>query len=150
MMKPYNYMFLRYRQDVLSGEFVNIGLVYYSNQDGFLKFKKNSNLQRVKNTFRITDLTFIKNTLKSVEEAFFLALDSSDDFPKEKTIENFASQALARDHGSFIWSKPLYGVTPDHNNMFEDLFSRFITQYNDGEKSKPAHRDDSATNAGEA
>lgn len=144
MMKPFNCMFLRYRHDVLSEEFLNIGLVYYSNQDGFLKFKINRNLERLKKAFQVTDLSFVKNKLKSAEEAF-LASDRSDDSPKEKTIENFANQVLAPDDGSFIWSKPLYGVAPDHEAMFADLFSRFITQYNEREKSKPARRDDSST-----
>lgn len=143
MMKPYNYIFLRYRHDVLSGEFFNIGLAYYSKQDGFFKFKINPNLERLKKAFGVIDLSFVKNKIKSVEKAF-LALDRSGDLLKEETIEKLANQVLAPEDGSFIWSKPLYGVAPDHENMFDDLFSRFIAQYNGNEKSKLARRDDSA------
>ena len=147
MMKPYNYMFLQYRHDVLSGEFMNIGLVYYSNQDGFLRFRITENLERLKKAFGIIDLSFVKTTIKGVEKAF-LALDCSGNFPPKKTIENLAKQALAHDDGSFIWSKPFYGVALDHETMFEDLFARFITQYNDNEKNKHARRNDSRCEGG--
>ena len=146
MIKPYNYMFLRYRHDVLSGEFLNVGLAYYSNQDGFFKFKINTDLERLKKAFRVTDLSFVKNTIKNVEKAF-LALDRSGDLLKEETIENLVNQVLAPEDGSFIWSKPFFGVALDHETMFEDLFARFITQYNENEKNKPTRRDDTSTEA---
>lgn len=129
-LHPYKSKFLRYRHNVLTGEFINIGLLYYSQKDNYLNFVITTDLDRVKGAFKLTDLTFIKNVIEYLRIKFSNIYSLDDEEMFGKNFDDIANTLLANEDGSFIWSDTNSGVTPSHDKMFDYLFNCSITQYN--------------------
>lgn len=129
----YQYQLLRYRHDHVTGEFANIGLIYYDPQSGYLRAgfedKKYGRLSRffgdsVQGGFILSTLKQLK---KSVDETG--ASLSSDTNIQFSRIEDLTAFVLPPDDNGLYFSEAWRGRHFDHDIAFNELYERIIAQY---------------------
>ena len=138
--ESYSYTVLRYVHDVMTGEFVNVGVVIHAASG--LRSKFRSTYGRVSSVFPGLDEQAFKGALRAVHAA----IDNLDKgersagmFQSSPDAMAFARKALVTDDSSFQWSPPGSGITRDASATLDQLFERFVTRH---EKHSVRRRDD--------
>ena len=130
--KPYSYVVLRYVHDILTGEFVNVGLVVVVPGQPLILTKARKTFGRIKNIFPDLDSDAYKRAIQAIErgmKSVERGLKSEDLFKDEKTAGDYARIALPLDDSSLQWSPVGAGLTSDPQRTFDQLYQRFITRY---------------------
>lgn len=130
--EPYSYVVLRYVHDILTGEFVNVGLVVVVPGQPLILTKARKTFGRIKNIFPDLDSDAYKRAIKSIErgmKSVERSLKSEGLFKGEKTAGDYARIALPLDDSSLQWSPVGAGLTSDPQKTFDQLYHRFITRY---------------------
>jgi Protein of unknown function (DUF3037) len=138
--ETYSYTVLRYVHDVMTAEFVNVGIVLHATSG--LKSKFRSTYGRVSSVFPTLDEKAFKETLRAVRtgiEHLAKSQRSAGLFQSSPDAMAFARKALAIDDSSFQWSPPGSGVTRDPAATLDQLYSRFVTRH---ERHAVHRRDD--------
>jgi hypothetical protein len=139
--EAYSYTVLRYVHDVMTGEFVNVGVVLHAT--GELKSKFRTTHGRVANIFPGLDEKAFKDALRAVSNAV------ADLAKKESTAGLFqtkpdalklARKVMVSDDSSFQWSPPGSGVTRDLEATVLQLYDRFVMRHD--KRSADARRVD--------
>ncbi|MFN8577966.1 MAG: DUF3037 domain-containing protein [Candidatus Sericytochromatia bacterium] len=131
-MINYKYQILRYTHDQMTGEFVNVGLVLYSDEHKYLRSKFINKFSRLSNFFPDINGHHLIKTLKHLEDNF---LKINDFYSKD--IEQITSLCLPKDNAPLYFSDIKAGFMPplksDAKNIldhvFDNLFERLITHY---------------------
>lgn len=139
----YTYVLLRYVHDVMTGEFVNVGVVLYCRDASFLRAKVRSTHGRLAATFPGLDGSSFRAALRGVArsvdriatEVAQLGLLKHDG-----DVVGLARIALPEDDSSLRWSPIGSGVTSDPAATLEVLFERMVSRYD--EKGKPRRMDE--------
>ena len=137
----YQYQILRYRHDYFSGEFVNVGLVYFDPQTGFLQAAfEDAKYSRLTQFFgeKVQGGTILK-MLKGLKKR--TAQMTSD--PKSLHFEDVAqltTSLLPPDDNGLYFSEVFKGWHFDHTVSFQELYDRIIGSYQD----QPIKRHDDA------
>jgi Protein of unknown function (DUF3037) len=138
--ETYSYTVLRYVHDVMTGEFVNVGVVVHA--ESGLKSKFRSTYGRVSSVFPGLDEKAFKDALRAVHNAIE-KLEKSEKsagfFQSSPDAMTFARKAMVADDSSFQWSPPGSGVTRDAVATLNQLYDRFVTRH---EKHGARRRDD--------
>jgi hypothetical protein len=150
MKSPFSYVVLRYMHDVFTREFVNIGVVVYCQQAGFLRMKGVIRLKRALGVFPGMDRSSVLKTLRFMESRFAEYQKSPQQgFPMESLdAASIAKAILPTDDSSLQWSPPGGGVTEDPGKVLEELFERMVTRHED--KNPDVRRTDEEENFCEA
>lgn len=130
--KPYSYVVLRYVHDILTGEFVNVGLVVVVPGQPLILTKARKTFGRIKNIFPDLDSEAYKRAIEAIErgmKSVERSLKSEGLFKGEKTAGDYARIALPLDDSSLQWSPVGAGLTSDPQKTFDQLYHRFITRY---------------------
>lgn len=130
--EPYSYVVLRYVHDILTGEFVNVGLVVVVPGQPLILTKARKTFGRIKNIFPDLDSDAYKRAIESIERGMKnveRSLKSEGLFKGEKTAGDYARIALPLDDSSLQWSPVGAGLTSDPQKTFDQLYHRFITRY---------------------
>jgi hypothetical protein len=138
--ETYSYTVLRYVHDVMTGEFVNVGVVVHATSG--LKSKFRSTYGRVSNLFPGLDEKAFKEALRAVHiaiEKLEKGEKTSGLFQSSPDAMAFARKALVADDSSFQWSPSGSGVTRDAGATLDQLYERFVTRH---EKHGVRRRDD--------
>lgn len=138
--ESYSYTVLRYVHDVMTSEFVNVGIVLHAASG--LRSKLRTTYGRVSSVFPGLDERAFKEQLRAVKFAVDqLAKDerSAGLFKASPDASAFARQALPADDSSFQWSPSGSGVTRDAEATLNELFDRFVTRH---ERHGVRRRDD--------
>ena len=119
MKSPFSYVVLRYMHDVFTREFVNIGVVVYCPQAGFLRMKGVTRLKRALGLFPGMDRSSVLKTLRFVESRFAAYHKSLQQSFRLETLDaaSIASAILPTDDSSLQW-------IPLQNPCFEMRFLR--------------------------
>lgn len=142
---PYSYVVLRYIHDIVSGEFVNIGVLFFSPDKKFVKFKCKSSLGRVASMFPTADGSAFKAVIDLVKARYSLiAAEVSANlnlWEQRQSLARLAEQIVPKDDSSLVWSHVSSGATADLEQSFEKIYARYVQKF---EKKKPAlrHRSD--------
>jgi hypothetical protein len=132
-MKVYQYQIVKYRHDIATGEFVNVGVVVYSAMDNYLNVKVLNKYTRISNFFTDADGKYIKEKFQEVKRAIQgIASNLSGLFITEltqKTLTEITSKVLPPDDGSLYFSEPKQGIDIDLDIALEDLFERYVNKY---------------------
>lgn len=140
---PYTYVVLRYRHDLLAGEFANVGVVLHAPASGFLDAKMRHTLGRLSKMFPDLDGDALKGSVKSIERAIkrLAAPQAGDLFARSQDAGSFARAVLPEDDSSFIWGPVGSGLTGNPADTLDTLYNRFVARYDEQQRQ---HRDDAA------
>jgi hypothetical protein len=130
--EPYSYVVLRYIHDILTGEFVNVGLVMVVPGRPLILTKARKTFGRIKNVFPDLDSESYKRAIEAIErgmKAVDRGLKSEGMFKSEKTAGDYGRIALPLDDSSLHWSPVGAGLTADPQKTFDQLYHRFVARY---------------------
>jgi hypothetical protein len=130
-MTPYHYAVLRYTHDVVTGEFLNVGVVIYCPDDPWLDFQFVTKIRRISDAFKGFDrqgfTAFIQKLKRALtEQGASLVTDSL--FPA-RSLDALLNETLVRDDSSFQFSSVGFGLTNDPAKELSNLFDRFAVRY---------------------
>jgi hypothetical protein len=139
--QSYSYSILRYIHDTSTGEFVNVGLVMFSPEGGFLQFKCRSTVGRVSSMFPTLKTSAFKALLASVIKRFdLMAAENTSElgmWEKKTTLGDILLSTLPKDDSSLVWSHISSGATAELKTSFDKIFSRQISKF---DQKIPKHR----------
>lgn len=128
---PYTYTVLRYVHDVMTGEFVNVGLVMRV-PDGRVVARTRSTYGRVKSAFPDLNREAFISTMRAVRRVF-AKLNASEAtsglLPSEGDARDVAIRAIPVDESSLQWSPRGSGITNDLQATFDRLYDRLVARY---------------------
>jgi hypothetical protein len=130
--EPYSYVVLRYVHDVLTGEFVNVGLVMAVPGRSLILTKARHTFGRIKNVFPDLDSDAYKRAIDAVGRGLRhveRSLKSEGLFKSERTARDYGRLAVPLDDSSLQWSPVGAGLTADPQLTFDSLYERFVTRY---------------------
>jgi hypothetical protein len=124
---PYTYTVLRYVHDVMTGEFVNVGVIMHVPSQRRLLAKARTTFGRIKGVFPDLDSKAFTSAMQAVQRSF-------DTLEKTRAISEgdataFASHAVPKDDSSLQWSPAGSGLTDNVERTFERLYERFVGKY---------------------
>jgi len=139
MKTSYTYTVLRYLHDMVTGEFLNVGLVVYAPEAGVLKHKLRTTIGRIKNVFPDLDRYSFAEAQRSVARGL-RRIEKAENL-KGLTLEphdarSIACKALPNDDSALQWSPVGSGLTANVNETFDRLYERFVARYD----TKTPHR----------
>jgi Protein of unknown function (DUF3037) len=129
---PYTYIILRYVHDVMTGEFVNVGVVMHVPTQRRVLAKTRTTMGRIRGVFPDLDRNAFSSSMQSVQRSF-------RDFAKENAkvslfvsdgdAATFARKAVPADDSSLQWSPVGSGLTSEIDRTFDRLYDRFVSRY---------------------
>jgi hypothetical protein len=133
MKTSYSFSILRYIHDVLTGEFINIGVVLFAPESRFLGCLCTPRYGRLSNMFLNIDGNQFRQITRYIQDKIEEEGDRliSELQLKElpKTVSGFTKQVLPVDDSSLQFSPEGYGVTENPNKTLETLYTRLVEQY---------------------
>lgn len=132
MNTPYSYVTLRYVHDVVSGEFVNVGVVLYAPDQRFLDARFTTSYARLTAMFVKVDHEHYRSLVRyfqsRVAELSFELRDALKIIPLQG-IADLVHQILPADDSSLQWSTSSGGLSTDLKKTLEQLHQRLVEQY---------------------
>lgn len=131
-MKTYQYQIVRYTHDVLTGEFVNVGVVVFDPKTGYLKSKFINKFGRITQFYAEVNGHGILSALKAFEsEIKRIANQLHELFRNDfEHIHQITNEILSKDDSALQCIETAYGLDINLENALEDLFERFVDRYN--------------------
>lgn len=148
MKTKFNYVVLRYVHDVISGEFVNFGIVMVAPDVFFAKAICTPKYQRISRFFEgvsgkhFRDVSNYLQTKIDQLVGLLSARISPTDFPA--TAEQLIAEALPKDDSSFQISELKGGIADRERleSVAHDLYDRFVEKYDKIQERKSKSEDD--------
>jgi hypothetical protein len=132
--QAYSYTILRYVHDVMTEEFINVGIVLYLPSCGSIKVKTRKTIGRIKEMFPNLDRPTFVETMRSLERSILRVereLKKSPLFSPSIDAGSVARKALPTDDSSLQWSPIGTGLTDNVDATFARLYERMIAQYDE-------------------
>jgi hypothetical protein len=128
--RSYSYVVLRYVHDVLTGEFVNIGLLMLAPSNGEAFARTRQTIGRIRTTFPDLDRHAFLTAMREVRGAFSRIRRRQKGFlPFEGDVVALAHQLAPADDSSLQWSPVGVGISRNHQKTFDRLYERFVARY---------------------
>lgn len=130
--EPYSYVVLRYIHDILTGEFVNVGLVMVAPGQSLILTKARKTFGRIKSVFPDLDSDSYKRAIEAIErgmKAVERGLRSEGLLKVDGNARDYGRIALPLDDSSLQWSPVGAGITSDPQKTFDQLYQRFVARY---------------------
>jgi len=143
-MIQYDFSVLRYSYDQLTQEFINVGVVVYSNTQRFLHGRLNAKYGRASRMFGKIDgirYRYVLSQLQGKLDALGAGLPQGNLFDSTATLETYLSRILPIDDSSLRFARGGSGVTEDLNKTCEKLYRRYVLS-NDLEQVEGRTRED--------
>lgn len=140
--EPYSYVALRYVHDILTGEFINVGLVLAVPGRSMLLTRSRKTFGRIKSVFPDLDSDAYKSAIGAVERGLRQverSLKAEGFLKSNRSAQDYGRIAVPLDDSSLQWSPVGTGLTSDPEATFEQLYQRLVMHY---EKSTVRHRSD--------
>lgn len=141
--RPYTYSVLRYVHDIMTGEFINIGVLLfapdYEGKPTVLAGRFRDTIGRIKGTFPNVDRKSFKETIAALRRGLAMAEKEnkkSDLFTKSESVMTLASKILPRDGSSLQWSPIGTGFGESTTNTLDRLYSRLVSSYDTHSESR--------------
>lgn len=128
----YEYQILRYRHDAVSGEFVNIGVVFFDVDNRILRTRIAEKHERILQFFGQVSSAFLLKTTKHIENEFNkiaqdLANGKNISF---KSIKKITSSVLPINDNGLFFSEVHKGWHFNFYSAFDATFDRLVGRYN--------------------
>lgn len=129
-MKKIQYQIVRYKHDSVTGEFVNVGIILFQPETGFLSSKFISKYSRITNFFTNVNGNYLVKTLKFFQKELVTKQDELHGlFNDYKSIDDITKSILSKDNSALICSEILHAIDIDPINTLNDLYNRYIEKY---------------------
>jgi hypothetical protein len=135
----YGFVILRYVHDVLTSEFVNVGVVMYLPSQGRVIAKTRNTMGRLRGVFPDLDRVAFTSAMSSVRNGFRkIAKRKSTGglFKSHDSVFAIAKEAVPHDDSSLQWSPVGAGLTGNAQETFNRLYDQFVARYD----HKSTHR----------
>jgi hypothetical protein len=144
-MKKYEFQILRYYHDVVTNEFLNVGIVFFVPEENYISSKTIENANRISAIFHGVDSRFVLKSIHGIsnwlnEKAPELL--SSFEKTNYSTLSSLTKKVLPPNDSSIKFSETISGVTANPERTFEDLYDRFIKRYESHHESKSRNDQD--------
>ncbi|MDO7875823.1 DUF3037 domain-containing protein [Hymenobacter sp. ASUV-10] len=144
-MKTYQYQLLHYVHDYLTGEFVNVGIVFFEPQTRFLSAAMLPRIQRVSDFFSDVDGRKLHSVLRHIENTLNQqgkALSEELDLEPINNLEQVTRKLIPKNDAAWQWSDVKKGITMFPDVTFHNLFERLVLRYADSvTPSRPSDDD---------
>lgn len=143
-MINYQYQIVRYIHDRVTGEFVNVGLVFYDPKSFFLRCKVVTKYSRISHFFTDVKGHFLITSLKHFENEIndFLKSKESSSEKYFENIDSITKRVLPKDDSALVCTEMKKAIDIDIEKAFEDMFNRIVDRYT--EESISLHNDNYA------
>lgn len=136
-MRPYTFTVLRYVHDIMTSEFVNVGIVLYVPSIGLVKEKTSLSIGRIRCVFPNLDRKAYSDSIKAIRKAIGgVGAQKNSETADARSI---ASMGVPVDDSSFQWSACGSGITDDPDKALHQLYARLVKYY---DNKSPARRTD--------
>jgi hypothetical protein len=142
--QPYSFIVLRYVHDIVTGEFVNVGLILHAPSYSILKWRTRKTIGRIKSVFPDLDREAFVTAMNSVERGLRNAakdIQKEALFHRKNVVSTYAKSVVPNDDSSLQWSPLSSGLTSDPEKTFERLYERFVGRYDVDAKPKKTDED---------
>jgi len=143
-MKTYQYQILRYLPDRINAEFVNVGLVFYSHDEKYLKAKFINRSKRLSSFFPGLDVQHIMQGIAHLQKGFEFEsskLKEEFSFKIPDSIEKITSNLLVKDDTSLVFTDVFKGIDISLDSAFENIVKQMIFKYDYEKKNKTSMSD---------
>src|ERR1700693_4457428 len=132
--KPYSYTVLRYVHDVVTGEFVNVGVILYVPSTNTVMVRVRKTIGRMRTLFPELNRDAFVRTMNAAERsvaALWRSLGNDGALLKPSgDAAAIVGRVLPRDDSSLQWSSPGgTGITDNPEKTIKRLFERFVSRY---------------------
>ena len=141
---PYSYTILRYVHDVMTQEFVNVGVVLYAPKHQIIKVKTRKTIGRIKDIFPDLDRAAFVASMRSIDRAISRIQKEAKKnplFASDIDASSVARMALPPDDSSLQWSAIGTGLSRDLDTTLDRLYLRMIAQYNEHNERRKSDDD---------
>lgn len=133
----FQYSLLRYTHDIVTGEYLNVGLVVYSKQYRYFKAQLSAKYRRITSCFPGADGDFYKRYINHFQvklDQFGLSLSSNqikmfEDLPDQLNI--LLAMLLPLDDSAIQFGEVQSGIATDLDDAFSQLNYRLVERYID-------------------
>ena len=128
----YDFVVLRYIHDIVSREFVNVGVVLYSPSDQKLVGRFQEKLDRAKKLFPDFDECVFSTSLKAIQLGLDQEMNRTELSLRFSSTTDFTSrlrQILPTDDIALQWSDIGSGVSANFDVALDQLFTRYVSRY---------------------
>lgn len=133
MKTAYSFVILRYMHDIMTGEFVNVGIALYAPEVRYIGGRCNTRYGRVSGMFHEVDGDSFRSLIRYIEGRLEkLGNQYRTELPFSKApadILEIVRGILPPDDSSLQWSEAGGGLTEDPAKTLEDIFKRFVMRY---------------------
>lgn len=136
---PYTFASLRYVHDMVTQEFINVGVAVYSPETRYLRVRCSSSYHRLTKAFGSVDGKHYRRLVSRIESSLF---DVRDQFVRrglEKlpdSIDAVLALALPKDDSSLQFSGVGGGLSPNLDETLDSLFDRYVDRYTKREEKE--------------
>lgn len=128
----YTYTVLRYVHDVVTSEFVNVGVLMFAPASNTVKVAVRTSIGRIKHIFPDLDRQAFLSSMKAAERAvrkISKNLDQGDLLAEFTDAAAIARKVLVSDDSSLQWSPVSGGLTDDTDKTFDRVYRRYVSRY---------------------
>ncbi|MGH1517921.1 DUF3037 domain-containing protein [Chryseobacterium sp. JK1] len=130
-MKKYQYQVVRYRHDLVTGEFVNVGIVLYSPEERILDSKFITRYSRITHFYDDVNGNYLVKVLKHFKNQIDLLKNNFNSLfsPEYKSITEITEPILLKDDLSIFCSDIYNVIDLSFESALNDLYERFVDKY---------------------
>ncbi|WP_298962952.1 DUF3037 domain-containing protein [uncultured Roseibium sp.] len=142
--QPYSFIVLRYVHDVMTSEFVNVGVILHVPSHGALKWRTRKTIGRIKSVFPDLDREAFVSAMRTVERGMKLAakdIQKEALFQQKNVVSVYAKSVIPHDDSSLQWSSVGSGLTDNPEKTFERIYERFVGRYDVNQRSRKTDED---------
>lgn len=132
MSKPYTYSTLRYQHDPVTQEFVNVGVVIFSKDEGILQAKCLDKYSRITGMFERIDGAYFRKITRFIESKINeIGSDLTGLFAGqvESDLEKLLVRVLPFDDSSIQFSPSSAGIADNLGVELEKIYQRHVCKY---------------------
>lgn len=133
----YSYVVLRYVHDVLTSEFINVGVVMYVPAQGRIIAKTRHTIARLRGVFPDLDRPAFTSMMANLRRGFQRVAKHKLKTPLfnwQETLPAIVREAVPVDDSSLQWSPLGTGLTDNPQLTFASLYQRFVARYDTSAK----------------
>jgi len=128
----YQFSILRYYHDIVSEEFLNIGIVVYFPETFFFTFKYTNRFRRVTRSFLDVDTDYIKKLLQNIDYRLSdksIEMKNHNLFNDKFDFKTLINEVLPIENLTLRFSDIYYGNSDNTQDTINYLFERYVNKY---------------------
>ena len=133
MKTPYTFSILRYVHDIVTGEFVNVGVILFAPKAKYLSASCTTKYSRISTIFTDFNSEHFRRSVRyiqaTIEEEGARLLNELPFKEPATSAKGFATRILPINDSSLQFSPEGYGMTDNPEKTLEQIFSRYVEKY---------------------